>query len=102
MRLCWCAHAGKPVFGTLIALLRNGEPIIGVIDQPITKERWVGVKGQGTTLNSQSLSPSRVCFAILCKTMFYNSVHAIACLLQQCIVVPDVVFFQVKSMYVTA
>ncbi len=41
------------MFGTLIALLRNGEPIIGVIDQPITKERWVGVKGHGTTLNGR-------------------------------------------------
>jgi fructose-1,6-bisphosphatase/inositol monophosphatase family enzyme len=41
------------VFGTLIALLRNGEPIIGVIDQPITKERWVGVKDHGTTLNGR-------------------------------------------------
>jgi len=41
------------VFGTLIALLCNGEPIIGVIDQPITKERWVGIKDHGTTLNGR-------------------------------------------------
>lgn len=43
--------AGKPLFGTLIALLQDGVPVLGVIDQPITKERWIGVKGQGTTLN---------------------------------------------------
>lgn len=46
-------RAGKPVFGTLIALLQDGVPVLGVIDQPITKERWIGVKGQGTTLNGE-------------------------------------------------
>jgi len=43
---------GKPVFGTLIALLEDGLPILGVIDQPITGERWVGARGHGTTLNN--------------------------------------------------
>ena len=47
--------AGKPVFGTLISLLHNGVPVLGVIDQPITKERWIAVKGSGTTLNGQLL-----------------------------------------------
>ena len=45
--------AGKPVFGTLIALLRDGVPVLGVIDQPITKERWLGVQGRPTTLNGE-------------------------------------------------
>ena len=26
-------------------------PVLGVLDQPITKERWVGAAGQQTTLN---------------------------------------------------
>lgn len=39
------------MFGTLIALLKEGVPILGVLDQPITKERWVGASGQQTTLN---------------------------------------------------
>ncbi len=39
---------GRPVFGTLIALLEGSRPILGVIDQPITGERWVGVAGQAT------------------------------------------------------
>ena len=39
---------GRPVFGTLIALLDNGTPILGVIDQPVTGERWIGVAGQPT------------------------------------------------------
>ena len=33
---------GKPVFGTLIALMENEVPILGVIDQPISGERWAG------------------------------------------------------------
>jgi histidinol phosphatase-like enzyme (inositol monophosphatase family) len=43
--------AGRPIFGTLIALIENGEPVIGVIDQPILGERWVGVRGRPTEFN---------------------------------------------------
>ena len=39
---------GRPTFGTLIALCDDGKPKLGVIDQPITKERWVGFDGQTT------------------------------------------------------
>jgi len=39
---------GRPVFGTLIALLEGETPILGVIDQPVTGERWLGVSGQPT------------------------------------------------------
>lgn len=42
---------GKPLFGTLIGLCHNGVPTLGVIDQCVLKERWVGVRGKGTTLN---------------------------------------------------
>ena len=49
--------AGRPIFGTLIALLQDGWPIIGVIDQPIAGERWVGQIGEGTTFNDK---PARV------------------------------------------
>ena len=40
--------AGKPIFGTLIALLRDGSPVLGIIDQPILGERWVGAAGAGS------------------------------------------------------
>ena len=33
---------GKPLFGTLIALLNYGKPVLGVIDQCVLKERWKG------------------------------------------------------------
>jgi len=39
---------GRPSFGILVALLDGGAPVLGVIDQPITGERWVGVAGQPT------------------------------------------------------
>lgn len=42
---------GYPLFTTLIALLHKGVPVLGVIDQPITKERWVGARGESSELN---------------------------------------------------
>lgn len=45
---------GKPLFGTLIALLRDGRPILGVIDQCVLRERWVGANGQ-TVFNKQPI-----------------------------------------------
>ncbi len=42
---------GRPTFGTLIALCEEDTPKLGIIDQPILKERWVGIDGQQTTMN---------------------------------------------------
>ena len=47
---------GKPLWGTLIALLRDGEPVLGVLDQPVLNERWVGVRGRQTTMNGEPIS----------------------------------------------
>lgn len=47
----WVVAAGKPLWGTLLALLHKGEPVLGIIDQPYTQERWVGMKGRPTTFN---------------------------------------------------
>ncbi|MBI2239980.1 MAG: histidinol-phosphatase [Magnetospirillum gryphiswaldense] len=54
---------GKPSFGTLIALCENGTPILGVIDQAITAERWIGGHGLPTTLNGQPVR-TRACDAL--------------------------------------
>ncbi|MDR2856847.1 MAG: inositol monophosphatase family protein [Novosphingobium sp.] len=43
--------AGRPIFGTLIALVVEGWPVLGVIDQPILRERWIGATGRPTTFN---------------------------------------------------
>lgn len=40
--------SGRPTFGTLIALLDGDIPVVGVIDQPISRERWVGAAGRPT------------------------------------------------------
>lgn len=45
--------SGRPIFGTLIALVRDGTPILGVIDQPVNGERWVGAAGTGTVYNGK-------------------------------------------------
>ena len=37
---------GVASWATLIALEKDGAPIIGVIDQPFTNERWVGAEGR--------------------------------------------------------
>jgi myo-inositol-1(or 4)-monophosphatase len=39
---------GRPQFGTLIALLDGDTPILGLIDQPVTGERWIGAAGLQT------------------------------------------------------
>lgn len=46
---------GKPSFGTLIALLYRGKPVLGIIDQPILAERWLGVTGRPSTLNGKPI-----------------------------------------------
>ena len=42
---------GKPLFGTLVSLTYDGRPVLGVIDQSVSRERWVGRAGHPTTLN---------------------------------------------------
>src|SRR5271166_4757443 len=37
---------GRPIFGTLVSLLDGDTPLLGVVDQPVTGERWVGVAGR--------------------------------------------------------
>lgn len=59
---------GMPLYGTLIALLENGCPVIGVIDMPALGERWVGVKGQPTLFNGLPVN-TRPC-AELAKTIW--------------------------------
>lgn len=51
--------AGRPTFGTLIALLVDGWPVLGVIDQPISGERWIGAMGEGTTFNGKPVQTRR-------------------------------------------
>ena len=46
--------AGVPMFGTLIGLGYQGRPLLGVLDQPIMRERFVGT-AQGSSLNGKPI-----------------------------------------------
>ncbi len=67
---------GRPTFGVLIALCENDVPKVGVIDQPILKERWVGADDRPTMFNGRP-AKTRKCdnfdnavFAATSPTMF--------------------------------
>jgi inositol-phosphate phosphatase / L-galactose 1-phosphate phosphatase / histidinol-phosphatase len=64
--------SGVPLFGTLIALARRGRPILGIIDQPISRERWIGAAGRPTLFNG---APIRVrpCPSLAAATLFATS-----------------------------
>jgi len=61
--------SGVPLFGTLIALTRDRRPVLGIIDQPISRERWVGVEGRPTALNGRAVR-CRACPALAAATLF--------------------------------
>lgn len=44
---------GHPLFGNLMALLKDGTPWLGQIDMPMLGERWQGVAGTPTLHNGQ-------------------------------------------------
>jgi histidinol-phosphatase len=46
--------SASPLFGTLIALLHNGEPFLGAINQPVLRQLCVG-DGETTTLNGREV-----------------------------------------------
>ena len=49
---------GIPVYGTLISLLHNGFPILGIIDIPMTGDRWIGQKNKKTLHNGRFIKTS--------------------------------------------
>ena len=49
---------GVPLFGTLIALVEDGEPRVGVIDLPALDERYSGYSGGGAHRNGERLRAS--------------------------------------------
>ena len=61
--------SGVPLFGTLIALAQNGRPILGIIDQPISRERWIGAQGSETTHNGVAVR-CRDCPSLSLATIF--------------------------------
>lgn len=60
--------AGRPIFGSLLALLEENWPVLGVIDQCINRERWVGATGYPTTLNGSAVK-TRTCRSLSNATL---------------------------------
>ena len=63
--------AGLPVYGTLIGLARAGRPVLGIVDQPVTRERWTGIDGGGTWYNGGRVrvrACRRLSEALVCTT----------------------------------
>ncbi|XP_058213269.1 bifunctional phosphatase IMPL2, chloroplastic-like isoform X2 [Rhododendron vialii] len=65
---------GKPLFGTLIALLHKGKPVLGIVDQPILRERWIGISGKRTVMNGQEVS-TRSCSKLSQAYLYTTSPH---------------------------
>lgn len=49
--------AGLPTWGSIIALFKLGQPLVGVIDHPDLDLRLAGAKGRGVSLNEKKLVP---------------------------------------------
>lgn len=66
---------GRPIFGTLIALTHQKKSILGVMNQPITGERWIGISGQSATLNGKKIQ-TRNCLelsdAVMCASSSFH------------------------------
>ena len=65
---------GRAIFGTLIALVEDGWPVLGVIDQPIARERWLGVAGRRTAFNGAPVQ-TRACPALEGAVLATTSPH---------------------------
>lgn len=58
---------GRPSFSTLVALFCKGRPVLGIIDQPFTQERWIGIEGEKTVFESSHMpgaAGTRPCLAL--------------------------------------
>lgn len=67
--------SGRPVFGTLIGLVIDGWPMLGVIDQPVLHERWLGVIGRETLFNGAT-ARTRPCRSLAGAALATTSPHA--------------------------
>ena len=69
--------AGRAIFATLIALLDGDWPVLGVIDQPVQRERWMGVAGRPTWFNGKPVR-TRACAALEGAVLATTSPHLFA------------------------
>ena len=63
--------SGNPLFGTLIGLLHQGVPVVGMLDAPALGERWAAAAGVGATHQGRPIQvrgPRRLGEAVLLCT----------------------------------
>jgi histidinol phosphatase-like enzyme (inositol monophosphatase family) len=62
---------GRPTFGTLIALTYKKKVVLGLMNQPINNERWVGISGQGSWFNGKKIQTRNcreISDAVMCSS----------------------------------
>lgn len=72
--------AGLPGFGVLIALCHDTRPVLGIIEQPLTGERTLGISDQGCWLNGRPIRTSGKtevadCVAGICNPDSFGPSH---------------------------
>ncbi|WP_025897797.1 inositol monophosphatase family protein [Sneathiella glossodoripedis] len=70
--------SGAPTFAVLVGLTRFGKPIMGVVDQPISGERWVGANGQ-TTLNGIAIQTNPAVTEVSQASLFSYGLELFKC-----------------------
>ena len=69
-----CFITGRHEWGALIALEKDGAPVLGILDQPVLGERFIGVNGKSHLVQDGNRTPLhvRACAdvkdAVLCAT----------------------------------
>lgn len=62
---------GRAIFGTLIALTSGEKSLLGIMNQPITDERWIGIDSDATYFNGRKIR-TRNCHeiseAVMCSS----------------------------------
>ena len=51
---------GHHMWGTLIALEEGGQPVLGIIDQPVLRERFIGYPGRAEVSSPEGTAPLKV------------------------------------------
>jgi len=69
---------GLPIWGTLIALVVDGTPVVGVVSAPALKKRWYAARGHGAwTTSTGSQTPTAISVSMVGAledaTVSYNS-----------------------------
>jgi len=55
---------GRDGWAVSVALIEDGQPVLGVLDAPVRRQRWTAAAGQGARMNGERLAVSpRVDFA---------------------------------------